>query len=211
MGADKVWLPLGAMPVVAYSLRAFVSHASRLVLVVSQDRLMDARALLRELGILATVCEGGERRQDSVLQGLTALGDIELVAIHDGARPLVSNNLIQACYETAEREDAAIAAIPVRDTVKRVTLDGHIAGTIDRDALWVAQTPQVFRARLLRQAYESLGEEVTDDAEAMERLGYRVKIVPGDAYNLKLTTQDDLAVARALVGRRGFGEVLQGG
>lgn len=202
MGADKVWLPLGPLPVVAYSLRAFSTRVSRLALVVSRERLADARGLVSELGILAVVCEGGERRQDSVWQGLKAVGDVSLVAIHDGARPLVSGRLIDACYDAAERDGAAVAAVQVRDTLKRGRVDGFVGATVDRDALWAAQTPQVFRTELLRRAYEALDGEVTDDAGAVERLGHSVRIVPGDPYNIKLTTREDLDVARTLVARR---------
>ena len=202
MGADKVWLPLGPLPVLAYSLRAFAPRVSRLVLVVSRERLVDARSLASELGILAVVCEGGERRQDSVRQGLRVVGDVSLVAIHDGARPLVSGRLIDACYEVAERDGAAVAAVQVRDTLKRSSADGLVGATVGRDALWAAQTPQTFRTELLRRAYEAVEGEVTDDAAAVERLGHRVRIVPGDPYNIKLTTREDLDVARTLAARR---------
>ncbi len=205
MGADKVWLPLGPMPVLAYSLLAFAPHAARVVLVVGTDRLKDARTLLLEIGLVATVCEGGERRQDSVLNGLRAAGDAALVAIHDGARPLVSERLIEECFAAAARDGAAIAALPLRDTVKRATATGTVQGTVDREGLWAAQTPQVFRMELIREAYEELADDVTDDAAAVERLGHPVRLVAGDPYNLKLTTRDDLAVARALIRRPGFG------
>ncbi len=207
MGADKVWLPLGPLPVVAYSLRAFSTHVARLVLVVSQERLANARNLVSELGIRAEVCNGGERRQDSVWQGLKALGDVSLVAIHDGARPLVRGRLIDACYDAAARYGAAVAAVQVRDTLKRGDAEGFVGATVSRDALWAAQTPQVFRTELLKRAYEALEGEVTDDAGAVERLGYAVRIVPGDPYNIKLTTREDLDVARTLVARRVRAEV----
>ena len=202
MGADKVWLPLGPLPVLAYSLRAFSAHVTRLVLVVSRERLADARSLVSELGISAVVCEGGERRQDSVWQGLKAVGEVSLVAIHDGARPLVSGRLIEACYDAAGTDGAAVAAVQVRDTLKRSGTNGIVNATVDRNGLWAAQTPQVFRAELLKRAYEALDGEVTDDAAAVERLGHPVRIVSGDSYNIKLTTREDLDVARTLVARR---------
>ncbi len=201
-----MWLPLGPLPVLAYSLRAFDPHVSRLVLVVSREKVADARVLAAELGIVAVVCEGGERRQDSVWQGLRAAGDVELVAIHDAARPLVSGSLIEACFAAASAEGAAIAAVPVRDTVKMGTEDGHVAATVDRNGLWAAQTPQAFRTALLRLAYEALGSDVTDDAAALEKMGHPVKLVQGDPFNFKLTTREDLDVARALVSRRARAE-----
>ncbi len=206
MGADKVWLPLGPMPVVAYSLRAVSRHSSDLVLVVSTERLREARTLILELGISARVCEGGDRRQDSVLRGLRALGEVPLVAIHDGARPMVSDRLIEECYAVAARDGAAVAAIPLRDTVKRQTSDGwHVGETVSREGLWAAQTPQTFQTALIVRAYEAVRGDVTDDAAAVEQIGHPVRIVPGDPYNLKLTTREDLAVARALVRGHGFG------
>ena len=202
MGADKVWLPLGPLPVVAYSLRVFSRHAARVVLVVGREKLADAMGLVSELGIVATVCEGGERRQDSVWRGLQTIGDVSFVAIHDGARPLVGGWLIDACYDAARRYGAAVSAVKVRDTLKQGLPDGTIGATVDRDVLWAAQTPQIFQTELLRRAYEALDEEVTDDASAVERLGHPVKLVPGDPYNIKLTTREDLEVARTLVARR---------
>lgn len=206
MGADKVWLPLGPMPVVAFSLRAFARHASRIVLVVGAERLTEARSLVQELGIDAEVCQGGERRQDSVLNGLRLLGDaVELVAIHDGARPFVTGQVIEGCYSTASRYGAAVAAVPLRDTIKRIASDGQsVETTVNREGLWAAQTPQTFRRELILGAYETLQEEVTDDAAAVEKIGYPVRIVPGDPHNMKLTTKEDLVIARAIVRAPGF-------
>lgn len=201
MGEDKVWLPLGGIPVVAYSLEAFAAcpDVEMLVLVVGRDRLEDGRELAARLGISASVTEGGERRQDSVRRGLSLIGEAEIVAIHDGARPLVSPELIEVCYRAAERDGAAVPGIPLRDTVKRVSADGWVVETVDREGLWSVQTPQVFRAELIRRAYEALDGEVTDDAAAVEMMGHPVRVVPGDPLNVKLTTREDLEVARALV------------
>lgn len=187
---------------VAYSLRAFAeSHPRpRVALVVSRDNLSRARGLVNHLGIDAVVCAGGERRQESVQNGLAALGGVSLVAIHDGARPLVSPELIERCYAGAAAYGAAVPGVQVRDTLKRVSGDGWIVETVDRAALWGVQTPQAFRMDLLLEAYAALQGEVTDDASVVEALGRPVKIVPGDPRNLKLTTREDLVVARALLG-----------
>jgi len=207
MGTDKVWMPLGNMPVVAHSIAAFaaVKLVDRIVLVVSQDRLEQGRGLMAQLGVPALVCVGGERRQDSVRNGLALVGETGVVAIHDGARPLVSQALIEACYRAAALAGAAVAAIPVRDTVKRVTADGWVAETLDRSSLWTVQTPQLFRVELLRRAYDALDREVTDDAAAVELLGHPVRVVPGDPLNLKLTTMEDMVVARAVLAQREAG------
>lgn len=201
MGEDKVWLPLGPLPVVGHSLRAFAacSSISRIVAVVSRERLEQGRELVAQLGVPALVCEGGERRQDSVENGLALVQQDGFVAVHDGARPMVTPTLIEACFEAAERDGAAIAAIPVRDTVKRVSPVGWVEETLDRAALWAVQTPQVFLVDLIRRAYRALDREVTDDAAAVELLGHPVRVVLGSPLNLKLTTPEDLAVARALM------------
>ncbi len=201
MGEDKVWLPLGDLPVVAYSLKAFaaVPSVQRLVLVVSRERVERGRELAAHLGIPAFVCAGGERRQDSVRNGLDALGEAELVAIHDGARPLVSPALIEACYRVAERDGAAVPAVAVRDTVKRASGELWVTETVERAGLWAVQTPQVFKAEVIRRAYDRLDREVTDDSAVVELLGERVRIVPGDPWNFKLTVPEDVVVARALV------------
>ncbi|MHB0870052.1 MAG: 2-C-methyl-D-erythritol 4-phosphate cytidylyltransferase [Chloroflexota bacterium] len=201
MGEDKVWLPLGGLPVVAHSLKAFATLPSvrRVVLVVSRERVQSGRELVARLGMAALVCQGGERRQDSVKNGLDALGDEELVAIHDGARPLVSPSLIEACFEAAARDGAAIPAVALRDTVKRANPDLWVEETLQRAGLWAVQTPQVFETGLIREAYARLSGEVTDESAAVELLGHRVRIVPGDPRNFKLTTLEDLVVARALV------------
>jgi 2-C-methyl-D-erythritol 4-phosphate cytidylyltransferase len=202
MGEDKVWLSLGGVPVVAYSLRAFAAcePRPRIALVVSLDNMERGRSLVRDLGIDAVVCVGGERRQDSVQNGLAVLGDVSLVAIHDGARPLVSPDLIERCYAEAAAYGAALPGVPVRDTLKRVVAGGWVAETVDRSQLWGVQTPQTFRADLIREAYAALDGDVTDDAAVVERLGRPIKMVLGDPRNLKLTTREDLAVARALLG-----------
>ena len=192
MGEDKVWLPLGGIPVVAYSLEAFAAcpDVETLVLVVGRDRLEDGRELASRLGVPVSVAEGGERRQDSVQRGLSLIGEAEIVAIHDGARPLVSPELIEACYRAAERDGAAVPGVPLRDTVKRVSADGWVVETPDREGLWSVQTPQVFSSELIRRAYTALAGEVPDDAAAVELMG---------PLNVKLTTWEDLEVVRALV------------
>ncbi len=202
MGEDKVWLPLADLPVVAYSLKAFaaVPSVSRLVLVVSRERVERGRELVAHLGIPALVCEGGARRQDSVRNGLDALGEAELVAVHDGARPLVKSALIEACFEAAERDGAVVPAVAVRDTVKRASEELWVAETVDRAGLWAVQTPQVFKTELLCRAYDRLDREVTDDSAVVELLGHPVRIVPGDPWNFKLTVPEDMVVARALLG-----------
>jgi len=146
---------------------------------------------------------GGRERQDSVAAGLRALPrDVEFVIVHDGARPLVPLALVHRVLEAARRHGAALAAIPVQDTVKRGSLDGFLAGTVERQHLWLAQTPQAFHLPLLLEAHEharATGAAATDDAGLVEALGHPVRLVTGSALNLKITTREDLLIARALL------------
>lgn len=160
---------------------------------------------------LADPVPGGARRQDSVAAGLAALPeDVEWVAVHDAARCLVSREDVEAVLRVAMQTDAAILARPSPDTVKLVA-DGVISSTPERVACWVAQTPQVFRVRLLREGLakaEAEGFTASDDAQLVERLGVAVRVVEGSAFNLKITHPIDLVIAEALVERE---QALGGG
>jgi 2-C-methyl-D-erythritol 4-phosphate cytidylyltransferase len=140
-----------------------------------------------------------------VAAGLRALPEeIEYVVIHDGARPFATTALVERVLAEARRHGAALAAVPVHDTIKKVTPDLFLDGTVDRRALWLAQTPQAFSVGLLREAHAQAradGLEATDDAALVEALGHPVRVVPGSRMNFKITTREDLALARLLVGR----------
>ncbi|KAA5543285.1 2-C-methyl-D-erythritol 4-phosphate cytidylyltransferase [Roseiconus nitratireducens] len=146
---------------------------------------------------------GGKERTDSVRSGLEALGDddsVALVAIHDAARPLVRHDHLDAVFAKADQCGAAILATPVTSTVKQSFDDGHSCHTLDRKTLWLAQTPQVFRVDLLRQAYaKHRGRPATDDAELVQRIGIDVALVPGSPENLKITYPHDLTIAQAIL------------
>jgi 2-C-methyl-D-erythritol 4-phosphate cytidylyltransferase len=145
------------------------------------------------------VCLGGKRRQDSVAAGLDRVDDCDWVVIHDGARPLVTVDLIEKGLAAARETGAAIAAVPVTDTVKIVD-DAEIAlRTPERRHLRAVQTPQIFRFDIIKKACEQVSEDVTDDASLVERLGYKVKLYPGSYDNIKVTTPDDLALAEAIL------------
>jgi 2-C-methyl-D-erythritol 4-phosphate cytidylyltransferase len=156
---------------------------------------------------LLRVIDGGAERQDSVANGLRAIPpDCELVVVHDGVRPLVSIDLLEAVLEAAHHYGAAIAAIPAGDTVKQADSQKVVA-TLERETIWLAQTPQIFRAKLLRRAYEKAARDqavVTDDAALVERIGVTVHLVHGSPENIKVTTPADLLLAEAiLAGREG--------
>ena len=207
--ADKVFLPLAGRPMIAYVLDALEQSASvrDVVLVVGSHTRASADDLVLNgpwTKVLAIV-GGGERRQDSVIAGVSAApADAQIVVVHDGARPLVTVDLIERSIAHAAEVGASIAAVPVTDTLKRVE-DGRIVTTLPRHGLWAAQTPQTFRADLLRAALSdprASRESFTDEAALFEMLGLPVAIVTGDVTNLKVTHRADLAIAEALFGAR---------
>jgi len=204
---DKLFAPLAGRPLIAHTLMAFeVCRAiDRVVLVLAADNLERGRRLVAAAGFdkVVAICPGGPRRQDSVRLGLEALGKCRWVVVHDGARPLVTAALIEAGLAAAAETGAAIAALPLADTVKEVAAGGLVRQTLDRRNLWAAQTPQVFGYDLLREAHRRAQGEATDDAALVEALGQRVKVFPGSSRNLKVTTAADLALAAALLAEGG--------
>jgi 2-C-methyl-D-erythritol 4-phosphate cytidylyltransferase len=200
---DKLFAPLAGRPLVAHTLMAFeVCRAvDTVVLVLAEENLERGRGLVASAGFdkVTAICRGGPRRQDSVRLGLEALPECRWVVVHDGARPLVTATLIEAGLTAAAETGAAIAAVPLADTLKEAGEDGLIRRTLDRRNLWCAQTPQVFERELLREAHRLAQGEATDDAALVEALGRRVKVFVGSARNLKVTTAADLALAQALL------------
>ncbi len=201
-GQDKVLARLGGKPVLARVIDAFqrCDSIDRVVVVVNRENLEPCRQLVAEQGWskVAEVCLGGRRRQDSVATGLSRLGDCQWVVVHDGARPLVTVDLIDRGLEAAKETGAAVAAVPVTDTIKVAGDDRIIQQTLPRHNLWAVQTPQVFRFDIIAEAHRRVKGEVTDDASLVEQLGYRVKLYMGSYDNIKVTTPDDLALAEVL-------------
>jgi 2-C-methyl-D-erythritol 4-phosphate cytidylyltransferase len=199
-GIDKVLAPLGGRSVLSYVLAAFDSCKSvdQIVLVVNEKSLEQCQKLTAGLSTPIDVCVGGERRQDSVAAGLKALKDCDWVIIHDGARPLVTRKLIEAGLKAAKETGAAIAAVPVTDTIKVAGDDRIVRQTPPRQNLWAVQTPQVFRLDIITRAYQEAKGEVTDDAALVEQAGYRVKLYMGSYDNIKITAPQDLLIAEAL-------------
>jgi 2-C-methyl-D-erythritol 4-phosphate cytidylyltransferase len=224
-GGDKLLAPVAGRPLIAYSIEVFVATAvvDEVVVVASsenrkaiEEMVADAEAgkpRLRgsEAGDKGrmqriSVVEGGARRRDSVRAGIEALPDCEYVVVHDGARPLVSPELIEVALAGARETGAALCAMPVADTVKRSdpsTGSGQAGGlvrtTVSRDGLWLAQTPQAFRRELLLRAHDSTDVDATDDAALIEWLGEPVRLVMGSARNVKVTSPEDLALVEALL------------
>jgi 2-C-methyl-D-erythritol 4-phosphate cytidylyltransferase/2-C-methyl-D-erythritol 2,4-cyclodiphosphate synthase len=204
---NKVYLPLGDDPVILHCLRVFErsSLINAYVVVANYDDLSLCRTLLNSFSLskLAGIVTGGETRQQSVAAGLKALPqDCGLVAVHDAARPLLLQNVLEGAVQQAADAGAVVVAVPVKDTVK-IAEKGNIKGTPERSSLWIAQTPQVFRRTLLKSALEearATGFEGTDDASLVERLGHEVTIYQGSYENIKITTPGDLVIAQALLG-----------
>jgi len=206
-GVDKMFALLGGKPVLARVVDVFQScdFIDRIVVVVSKQSLEKCRQLVAEQAWskVADVYAGGERRQDSVAAGLSRLEGCHWVVIHDGARPLVTDDLIRRGLAEAEETGAAVAAVPVTDTIKVAGDDRIVRSTPLRDNLWAVQTPQVFRFDIITKAYRQVKAEVTDDASLVEQSGYKVKLYMGSYDNIKVTIPDDLAVAEVLWQKHG--------
>jgi 2-C-methyl-D-erythritol 4-phosphate cytidylyltransferase len=200
-GINKIFAPLRGKPLLAWSVDTCQGYSlvQQIVLVLNDKDLARGQKLKEERDwSKVTLCPGGARRQDSVREGLKQMRDCDWVMIHDGARPFLTLDLIEDGLKIVEEIGAAVAAVPVKDTIK-LAADGELIGeTLRRDRLWAAQTPQIFSLDMITKAYEKLATEVTDDAAAVERLGHKVQLYMGDYKNIKVTTTEDLALARII-------------
>lgn len=202
-GKDKIMEPLGGEPLILQTVKAFqrCDAISEIVIVTREDLIVRLMGHVRGMSKVKAVVAGGKDRADSVNLGLNALSDdVKLAAIHDGARPLVTWQLIDRVVRAAHAYGAAAPGIPVKDTVK-VVAGGVVKNTPDRSTLRAIQTPQVFDFDLLRGALKQAradGAQITDDCSAVERLGMSIKIVEGDERNIKVTTPMDLEIVRLL-------------
>ena len=203
-GIDKVMAPLGGEPMILRTVRAFEDcEAVKEIVIVTRENLMGPIAeLCSGFTKIRSVVQGGSSRQESVKLGLLAFSkEVRLAAVHDGARPLVSGELIDKVIRAAHSYGAAAPAIPVKDTIK-VFEGGFIAATPDRSTLRAVQTPQVMDRDLLLGALEKAEQEgiaLTDDCSAVEHIGMRVRLVEGEERNLKVTTPLDLKIAELLL------------
>jgi 2-C-methyl-D-erythritol 4-phosphate cytidylyltransferase len=200
-GINKLFATLRGKPLLAWSVDTCQRHnlVQQIVLVLNDQDLARGQKLKADRGwSKVTLCPGGARRQDSVREGLTQTKGCDWVMIHDGARPFLTSDLIEDGLKMVGDTGAAIAAVPVKDTIKLTANGRLIRETLQRDRLWSAQTPQIFSFDMIIRAYENLAAEVTDDATAVERLGYKVQLYMGDYKNIKVTTPEDLALARII-------------
>ncbi len=212
MGFNKILAPLAGQPVVVRVLETIgsVSEISYVVTVANTDNLSELEMLIDSLSSHTSVdlCLGGETRLDSVHNGVNALPDnVDLVLVHDAARPLVTQDLISTVISAGQEFGAAIAAIPVTDTIKVIGDEQIIRRTVDRGHLYAAQTPQVFRRDWLNVAYERVQSHsdhpaFTDESSLLEWAGFEVRVLAGSAENIKLTSPVDLMLAESILARR---------
>ncbi|MEX0792918.1 MAG: 2-C-methyl-D-erythritol 4-phosphate cytidylyltransferase [Pirellulaceae bacterium] len=201
----KVFAPLADRPVWLHSAERFLARNDviQVILVISPEDSEEfhARFAANVLILGIDVTTGGESRSDSIAKGLAMVHpDAEFVAVHDAARPCLADAWIDRLFRKVREVDAAMLAVPVAATLKKVNSEGQIEQTISREQVWEAQTPQVFRKDLLVQAYANRDNfEATDDAQLVERLGKPVHVVRGSAMNLKITTKEDLMLAKHIL------------
>jgi 2-C-methyl-D-erythritol 4-phosphate cytidylyltransferase len=201
-GIDKIFARIGGVPVLERVAAVFDScpYVDHIIVVLSQENVSRGTELLerQHLSKLSKIIAGGTRRQDSVEAGLNSLPPCGWVIIHDGARPMVTGSLIVDGLKAAQESGAAIAAVPVTDTIKSSNDAYYVNITLDRSKLWSVQTPQVFRFDIIKEGYKNASGDVTDDAALVEALGCGVRLYMGAYDNIKLTTPADLALAEAL-------------
>jgi 2-C-methyl-D-erythritol 4-phosphate cytidylyltransferase len=200
-GPNKLFTSLRGKPLLAWSVDTChgFNLIRQIVLVLNDKDFARGNLLRRQRDwVKVTVCSGGARRQDSVKEGLRRLDDCDWVMIHDGSRPFLTPDLIEDGLKMVGETGAAVAAVPVKDTVKLSDSRSLIRQTIERSRLWAAQTPQIFSFDIITRAYGNLTAEITDDSAAVEQLGCEVKLYMGDYRNIKITTPEDLKLARII-------------
>lgn len=211
MGSDKAVMNLGNMPVIARTLLAFQNspYVDEIIVVTRMDLIVDIADICKRYGIskASKVCCGGKSRMESALAGVSEVkSGAELIAIHDGARPLVSQDVIERTIYAAKDNLAAAPAVASTDTLKATDENGFVTGTVDRESVLRVQTPQIFHADIIKGALSKAvkdGLALTDDCSAVEIMGVRTKIVEGDIENIKLTSPADIHLAAAILKDRG--------
>lgn len=204
-GVDKTFVPVLGKPLVAHTLSHFEVSllVSEVVLVLAAEEVSRGKQLVQQLNLrkVSNVCAGGQRRQDSVRNGLESLQPCQWVMVHDGARPCLGQQVLERGLDAVQETGAAVAGVPVKDTIKVVSHHRIVLDTPSRDALWAAQTPQIFRYDLLMEAHQKCTDAFTDDAAMVESLGYPVKMFLGSHENIKVTTPEDLAIVKIFLAR----------
>jgi 2-C-methyl-D-erythritol 4-phosphate cytidylyltransferase len=207
-GFDKLLAKIAGRPVIQHTLAAFEKATCiNDVLVVSRETVAMRHFIVKtNLRKVRRVVRGGTRRQDSVLAGLNALdNEVDFVAVHDAARPLITPRDIDRVFAAARKHGAAALAVPITDTLKLADTNHVVCGAIDRQNVFAMQTPQIFRRELLSKAYEQVKKDsltVTDEVSAIENVGGRIVIVPAEDHNLKITFASDLPLAEIILKQR---------
>ena len=202
---SKVLAKIDSKPVIYYSLLVLNRHPeiNEIIVVSSPGNLKAITAIVKRYKINKAkhIVLGGKERKDSVLEGLKSLGqDSDYVLIHDGARPLINNDIVSSVIAAAKISGAAVVGVQIKPTIKRVDSSLWVKETVDRDGLWEIQTPQVFSKNIILKAYSRFGaSKVTDDAMLVEKIGIKVKLSPGSYNNIKITTLEDLIIAEAIL------------
>lgn len=207
---SKQYLLLDGVPVLVHTLKVFQGSPKidEIFLIVPEDDIEFARQFIVEkygISKVSRILAGGKERQDSVRNGINAvINDHDIVVIHDGVRPFVSEELVHSAIIEASKEDAVTVGVPVKDTIKSVDDHARVRETLNRSGLWLTQTPQVFKRDVIKKAYEVAYKDNyygTDDASLVERLGINVKMICGSYDNIKITTKDDIVLAEGLIKR----------
>ena len=214
LGKNKAFAEVGGLPLLVQCLRMVndTGMAHKTIVAVGADEVAMTEALLKDYheyfaGLQTAVVAGGAERTDSVKNALALAGSEGWIAVHDGARPFAGTEVFERTLQAARQTGAAIAAVPVKNTIKVVDADGFVVNTPQRSSLMAVQTPQIFKAQLLQRAYcdENLkGAAVTDDASLVERLGVKVAVALGSYENIKITTPEDLLLAEKICADRGM-------
>ncbi|MCM3666888.1 2-C-methyl-D-erythritol 4-phosphate cytidylyltransferase [Mesobacillus subterraneus] len=208
-GKNKLLLTLEGIPVLIHTIKVFEADpaCSGIILAIHPDDEAEFKLLLAQYGIhkVSSLVVGGKERQDSVYNGLKAVGSFDgVVLVHDAARPFIKVETIHRLVEAADKEGGAIVAVPVKDTIKKA-VNCQVLETVERSSLWAVQTPQAFRVSVLLEAHNKALEEQfigTDESSLVERLPHQVSIIEGDYDNIKLTTPEDLYFAEAILRKR---------
>jgi 2-C-methyl-D-erythritol 4-phosphate cytidylyltransferase len=211
MNAKKQFLEINGLPLLAITVSVFdqCQLVDDIIVVVGKEDIALTKELLKDQKKVKSVIAGGPERQDSVynaIEIITPESDDDIVVIHDGARPLVTKEIISAAVTEARASKAAVVGVPVKDTIKNVSADGNVLATLDRGSIWLVQTPQAFRFSVIKEAYEraqKIKYRATDDSKLVERMRIPVKMVMGSYENIKITTKEDVAIAESILKGRG--------
>lgn len=207
MGINKQFIKLNDKEIIAYTIDKFYNHdeINDIVIVIKKEEIeFFTTEIINKYNYKnIKIAYGGLQRQDSVYNGIKLLNeDCDLILVHDGARPFITNDIISNSIEEAKKNSAVVVGVPVKDTIKIINENNEIIDTPNRSQLWAVQTPQTFKYDVLKKAYEDAFEcdfYGTDDAMLVERIGYKVKMIEGSYNNIKITTREDLSVGSQIL------------